>query len=73
MEDKKVKVTISLSENVLHSIDYNARIQGLSRSAYITKLEIDESARRKDYRKKYENPDYYYDLPVYEGSILFEE
>ena len=39
-KEKKVKVTISLSESVLLSIDTHARIQGMSRSAYITKLKL---------------------------------
>ena len=72
-KEKKVKVTISLSEGVLLSIDKHARIQGMSRSAYITKLEINENVRTKDYLKRYENPDYYLDMPVSPNSMLYEE
>lgn len=71
MENKKVKVNISLSEGVLYSIDSHARIQGLSRSAYITKLENDENKRLQEYLKKYLNDNY--DLPITEGSMLYEE
>lgn len=54
-KEKKVKVTISLSESVLLSIDTHARIQGMSRSAYITKLEADENNRNRLYMEKYHN------------------
>ena len=54
-KEKKVKVTISLSESVLLSIDTHARIKGMSRSAYITKLEADENNRNREYMKRYLN------------------
>lgn len=39
MPDKKVRVNITLSENILQSIDMHAKSFGYSRSAYITMLE----------------------------------
>lgn len=39
MSDKKVRVNITLSENILQSIDMHAKCFGYSRSAYITMLE----------------------------------
>lgn len=66
MDSKKIRVNITISSDILQSIDYHARIQGLSRSAYITKLENDENRRMKEYLKKYVNDDldYYGDLPL---------
>ena len=48
-KEKKMKVTISLSEGVLHDIDSKARIKGLSRSAYITLLQHEENRRTQAY------------------------
>ena len=55
MNDKKIKVTISLSQDILFSIDKQARIEGLSRSAYITKLYNDEYERQIGYLERYKN------------------
>lgn len=55
MNENKIKVTISLSKDILTSIDQNARVQGLSRSAYITKLYLDDKNRQLQYMSKYRN------------------
>ena len=76
MENKKVRINISLSESILLSIDKHARIQGLSRSAYISQLEQMENYRtQKAIRELTSDDDYYYDLPLNNPRLkaIFDE
>ena len=76
MENKKIRVNISLSESTLLSIDKHARIQGLTRSAYISQLEDMENYRdRKALIELTEDNDYYYDLPLINPRLkaIFDE
>ena len=53
MENKKVRITISIDSLILESLDYYASIHGMSRSAYVTKLVTDVMWETEDfYRKK---------------------
>lgn len=63
MNEKKKRINITLSEVVLLSIDKHARIQGMSRSGYITHLEQMENIRNQRYIAE-NSTDYYYDLPL---------
>ena len=74
MEGKKKRVNITLSEDILLSIDKHASIRGLSRSSYISQLESMENIRLKKYLDDYKT-DSYYDLPLDTPYLkaIFEE
>ena len=38
---KRIRINISIDENILGSLDYFAKLNGMNRSAYITKLITD--------------------------------